>query len=119
MLHNMRHALSMAAVPLLLAAATSCGGDPPAHPALQAIDAVQARKLVLAKYRQLFADKFVQHGAEYVGFPSLDEAAFTSVVRKDHGWEVRCDPPVGYVVTARVSLAGDWVQLDEVSLGAL
>jgi hypothetical protein len=92
----------------------ACRPAPESAPARPHIDLVQARRLVLEKYRALFTRKYFRLDDEYHEFPPLSEAHFKRVVLKSDAWDVRCEPLAGHYVIGRVGLTGDWVELNQV-----
>ena len=80
------------------------------------IDGAQAQKLFLARYRELFLDKYRQDresGAYYRcrDFPDDYEA---HLLRKEDHWLVALEPPAGSYAVGRVDLFGKWVDITEV-----
>lgn len=96
-------------------AGLACRRDPePATDAAPAIDAAQARKLVLDKYRALFTGTYYRLDDKYHEYPPLSVDDFHKAVLADGIWDVRCEPLVGYFVTGRVAQDGSWVDLEQV-----
>jgi hypothetical protein len=92
----------------------------PAHyvvvPPAPAIDAGEARKLVLERYRHLFGNTYWRdhRDGSYQPFPPLELEQFREVRREGDVWVVKCAPPAGYSVRARVAADGSWVDLEHV-----
>jgi hypothetical protein len=78
------------------------------------IDAATARKLVVAKYHQLFRDKYFLNQADrkYHKLPALTVQDIERAERTDRAWKLAASPPLGLTVFARVDLAGQWVDLE-------
>ena len=96
-------------------------------PALKAADAVQsaatseidestARQLLVTKYRHLFGDKYFvklnEH--DYRKLPALPVEAIKRAERTPDGWHLEAEGERGLIVSARVDLAGHWVDIDYV-----
>lgn len=115
-----RHALfpqALAIIGLMHACSSASHATQTADAALPSISAQRAKQLVLQRYHELFADKYLLDRIrnEHVPFPQLTDEHLTVVSQEGDTWRVRADPPTGLALDARVAKDGSSVEILHVS----
>jgi hypothetical protein len=85
-----------------------------------AIDGAAARRLFVARYQQLFGDKYFLNPVDgkYTRFPEIEPDSIDSLERTPGAWSIKATPPAGVSVVGRVDLQGRWVDIESVSFAS-
>lgn len=81
------------------------------------IDAEAATRLLVARFRVLFRDKYIldPQSGKHARIPELRPAALDRVEKTDTAWSIEAAPPAGWAVKGKVDICGRWVEIETVS----